>query len=254
MDFVTYNVNSITTRLERVRQLLAETNPDVALLQETKVAEFPSLGFADLPYRVLDHSGGRWAGVAMLVRKDHDISDVVTGLAGEPAEDEARWIEATVDGIRVASVYVPNGRQVDSDTYVEKLVFLDAMVVWTRETNGPTVVAGDMNVCPTDADPAKGGVDADSALTLVQFLQSQPKLVPRGLMTILAADADPGASYQSMAQLFTHLASEIDRGRRAQWDTLSMGMTGDLEQAIANGATHIRIGTALFGARTAAAG
>ncbi len=152
MDFVTYNVNSITTRLERVRQLLAETNPDVALLQETKVAEFPSLGFADLPYRVLDHSGGRWAGVAMLVRKDHDISEVVTGLAGEPAEDEARWIEAKVDGIRVASVYVPNGRQVDSDTYVEKLVFLDAMVVWTRETNGPTVVAGDMNVCPTDAD------------------------------------------------------------------------------------------------------
>ena len=63
MEFVTYNVNSISTRLERLHALLAETNPDVALLQETKVTEFPALGFADLPYRVFDHSGGRWAGV-----------------------------------------------------------------------------------------------------------------------------------------------------------------------------------------------
>lgn len=152
MEFVTYNVNSITTRLERVRALLEETEPDVALLQETKVTEFPSLAFADLPYRVLEHSGGRWAGVAMLVREGHEISDVTLGLPGEPAEDEARWIEASVDGIRVASVYVPNGRQVDSDTYVEKLAFLDAMLAWARDTTGPAVVAGDMNVCPTDAD------------------------------------------------------------------------------------------------------
>jgi exodeoxyribonuclease-3 len=152
MEFVTYNVNSITTRIERVRALLEETNPDVALLQETKVSEFPALGFAELPYQVLDHSGGRWAGVAMLVREDHEISDVVVGLAGQPAQGEARWIEADVDGMRVASVYVPNGRQVGSDTYFEKLGFLDAMVAWAGGVDGPAVVAGDMNVCPTDAD------------------------------------------------------------------------------------------------------
>jgi exodeoxyribonuclease-3 len=152
MEFVTYNVNSITTRLERVHALLAEMNPDVALLQETKVTEFPALGFADLPYRVFDHSGGRWAGVAMLVREDHEVAEVKLGLPGEPTEGEARWVEASVDGVRVASVYVPNGRQVDSDTYVEKLEFLDAMVAWAHKTTGPAVVAGDMNVCPTDAD------------------------------------------------------------------------------------------------------
>ena len=152
MEFVTYNVNSITTRLERVRALLEDTEPDVALLQETKVTEFPKLGFADLPYRMFDHSGGRWAGVAMLVREDHEISDVAIGLPGEPSKHEARWIEASVGGIRVASVYVPNGRQVGSDTYVEKLAFLDAMVEWAGQVNGPAVVAGDMNVCPADVD------------------------------------------------------------------------------------------------------
>lgn len=158
VEFVTYNVNSITTRLDRVCALLDETNPDVALLQETKVSEFPKLGFAHLPYQVLDHSGGRWAGVAILVREDHVVADVSIGLPGEPADDEARWIEATVDGVRVASVYVPNGRQVGSDTYVQKLDFLDAMVAWAADSNGPTLVAGDMNVCPADIDawdPAK---------------------------------------------------------------------------------------------------
>lgn len=152
MEFVTYNVNSITTRLERVRALLEEHQPDVALLQETKVAQFPTLAFADLPYQVLEHSGGRWAGVAMLVRDGHEVSEVSQGLLGEPAINEARWIEAIVDGFRIASVYVPNGRQVDSDTYFEKLDFLDAMVRWAESFDGPGVVAGDMNVCPTDFD------------------------------------------------------------------------------------------------------
>ena len=152
MEFVTYNVNSITTRLERVRALLEEHQPDVALLQETKVTEFPRLGFADLPYQVIEHSGGRWAGVAMLIRDGRDVSQVSNGLPGEPASNEARWVEAVVDGIRVAAVYVPNGRRVDSETYLEKLVFLDAMVEWANSFEGPGVVAGDMNVCPTDFD------------------------------------------------------------------------------------------------------
>jgi exodeoxyribonuclease-3 len=157
MECVTYNVNSITTRLERVRALLEDTRPDIALLQETKVSEFPALGLADVPYRVFDHSGGRWAGVALLVRDDHEVSDAVLGLPGQPSKDEARWIEATVDGIRVASVYVPNGRQVDSETYFEKLEFLDAMVAWAEAQPGPALVAGDMNVCPTDRDAWDAG-------------------------------------------------------------------------------------------------
>lgn len=152
MDFVTYNVNSITTRLERVRALLIDHEPDVVLLQETKVKEFPGLGVADLPYQVIDNSGGRWAGVALMVRNGLIVESVGEGLAGAPNQDEARWIEAVVDGVTIASVYVPNGRTVDSDTYLEKLAFLDAMGEWAQRQQGPAVVAGDMNVCPTDLD------------------------------------------------------------------------------------------------------
>ena len=100
-----------------------------------------------------------------------------------------------------------------------------------------------------DADPAKGGVSPQQAPGLLQYLCTLPQVVPRGLMTILATDSDPRASYESMAQLFTSLAQQLDPQALPHWDTLSMGMTGDLEQAVAAGATHIRIGTALFGAR-----
>lgn len=100
-----------------------------------------------------------------------------------------------------------------------------------------------------DQDSAKGGATIEAVPALLDLLDELPRLLPRGLMTILATDSDPGASYQSMAQLFADLEPQLSSSARAHWDTLSMGMTGDLEQAIAHGATHIRIGTALFGAR-----
>lgn len=74
------------------------------------------------------------------------------GLAGEPDPSQARWVEAVVGGIRFVSVYVPNGRAVGTDTFKEKLEFLDAMSVRAAEIDDPAVIAGDMNVCPTDLD------------------------------------------------------------------------------------------------------
>lgn len=100
-----------------------------------------------------------------------------------------------------------------------------------------------------DDDPAKGGVSPADAQDLLAGIADLPRLRPRGLMTILAQDTDPGAGYQSMAQLLAQLRPQLDIQQQPQWDTLSMGMTADLEQAIAAGSTHIRIGTALFGAR-----
>ena len=101
-----------------------------------------------------------------------------------------------------------------------------------------------------DDDPAKGGVSADQAPALLEFIATQPNLRLRGLMTILASGGDARASYESVAQLAASLAQRLDTRQRADWDVLSMGMTADMEHAIAAGATHIRIGTALFGART----
>lgn len=153
MKLVTWNVNSLKMRLPRVLELLEQHSPDVVMLQETKCAPeaFPATELEAAGYRAVHHSGGRWAGVALLAREE--LGDVSAGLPGEPAVDEARWIEATVAGVRVVSVYVPNGREPDTPTYADKLRFLDAMAARIAELSSePLVVAGDFNVCPADLD------------------------------------------------------------------------------------------------------
>lgn len=157
MRLVTWNVNSIKQRLPRVREFVAEHAPDVLCLQETKTdaAAFPHDELAAAGYRAADHSGGRWAGVAILAREPLALGDPTCGLPGEPAQGECRWVEATVGDVRVVSVYVPNGRVVDSEWYAQKLEFLAAAaerVAAIRASGVPLVVAGDMNVAPADLD------------------------------------------------------------------------------------------------------
>jgi exodeoxyribonuclease-3 len=149
MKLVTWNVNSLGVRMPRVLELLALHQPDIALLQETKTNPdaFPEAELRAAGYHAAHHSAGRWAGVALLAREP--LTDVCAGLAGEPAVDEARWIEATAHGLRLASVYVPNGRAIDNPEYPKKLAFLDAV----RARIGTLdVLAGDFNVCPADLD------------------------------------------------------------------------------------------------------
>lgn len=155
MRFVTYNVNSLNARLPRLLALIDEHQPDILCVQETKTApdKFPHLELQAAGYVAADNSGGRWAGVAVLARTELGIDEVVTGLPDQPNPQEARWVEATIDGIRVVSVYVPNGRQVGSETFFEKLEFFDRMADRAEKiARGPVFMAGDMNVCPTDLD------------------------------------------------------------------------------------------------------
>jgi exodeoxyribonuclease-3 len=155
MRIVTYNVNSLTARLPRLLQLLAEHRPDIVCLQETKVSPeaFPEEALAEAGYLAGHHSGGRWEGVAILARDALGVGDVQCGLPAEPDPDQARWVEATVGGIRVVSAYVPNGRAIGTPTFAAKLAFLDAMAHRAADlAGGPAVIAGDMNVCPTDRD------------------------------------------------------------------------------------------------------
>ena len=122
-------------------------------MQETKCEPdaFPVLELEAAGYRAVHHSSGRWAGVALLARAE--LGELCTGLAGEPARHEARWLEASVDGLRAVSVSVPGGGSPDSPFYEDKLRFLDAMTERVAElSSGPLVVAGDFNVCPTDLD------------------------------------------------------------------------------------------------------
>lgn len=155
MRIITYNVNSLKARLPRLMAVLDEHDPDIVCVQETKSSSeaFPHDELRTAGYTAADYSGGRWEGVAVLARSRFDITPIRTGLPGETNPDQARWVEADVDGIRVVSVYVPNGRALGTETFAEKLVFLEAMAQRARElADRPALVAGDMNVCLTDAD------------------------------------------------------------------------------------------------------
>jgi len=155
LRLVTWNVNSLAARMPRVLEFLQKFEPDIALLQETKCADdaFPEDELGSAGYHSVHHSAGRWAGVAILARTEP--ADVTSGLPGELRADEARWIEATVDGVRVASTYVTNGRAVGTEWFDEKLAFLDAMatrVEQLRDGPAPLIVGGDFNVTRDDRD------------------------------------------------------------------------------------------------------
>jgi exodeoxyribonuclease-3 len=147
----TWNVNSLNVRLPRLLQFLGEHAPDVVCLQETKSEPdaFPAAELLDAGYVAHHHSGGRWAGVAILAREELGLAAVTCGLPGERVPDEARWCEATVGGLRVASTYVTNGREVDSQWFDEKLAFLDAIRDRAPHLDA---ILGDFNVAPSDLD------------------------------------------------------------------------------------------------------
>ena len=151
MKLATWNVNSLKARLPRVLELLDKHAPDVLCLQETKCEReaFPHEALAAAGYHAVEHSAGRWAGVAVAARRDLALEDATRGLSGEAAPDEARWVAARVDGLHVASAYVPNGRAVDSAEFPRKLAFLEAMRAAAPALD---VLGGDLNVTRADLD------------------------------------------------------------------------------------------------------
>ena len=157
MRVATWNVNSVKQRVPRLLPWLDERQPDVLCLQETKLSDdaFTELLGAELGergYEVALYGEPRWNGVAILSRAG--LSDVERGVAGAPGfpEPEARAVAATCGGIRVHSVYVPNGRVPDSDHYRYKLAWLAALEQVVRAGPDAAIVSGDMNVAPADED------------------------------------------------------------------------------------------------------
>jgi exodeoxyribonuclease III len=153
----TWNVNSVKQRVPRLLPWLDQRRPDVVCLQETKLSDaaFEKLLGEELAgrgYAVALHGEGQWNGVAILSKVGLD--DVVAGIAGGPGfpGQEARAVAATCDGVRVYSVYVPNGRVPDSDHYRYKLAWLGALRDLVAAGPEAAVVCGDMNIAPTDAD------------------------------------------------------------------------------------------------------
>jgi exodeoxyribonuclease-3 len=175
MRIATWNVNSLKARQEKVEQWLARAAPDVLLIQETKLTDTdaPVMAFAMAGYELLHHGEGRWNGVGLLARQGLGIDDVVTNFGDGPVRDsgpgaakdigeedfnpfdEARMVSARVDGIRMISVYAPNGRVVGSPFFAGKLAWFERLSRWLDEALDPAeplIIGGDFNIAPTDDD------------------------------------------------------------------------------------------------------
>jgi len=155
MRIASWNVNSLKARLSRVEEWVEYARPDVLCMQETKLtdAAFPAGAFATLGYEVAHHGDGRWNGVAVASRVG--LTDVRAGFGDGVDEQGCRMLAATCGGVRVHSVYVPNGRSVDSEHYVAKLAWLEelrAHLERTVDPGAPAAVCGDFNVAPDDRD------------------------------------------------------------------------------------------------------
>lgn len=156
MLIATWNVNSLKARLPRVEEWVATVQPDVLCLQETKLsdAQFPALTFSALGYESVHHGQGQWNGVAILSRVG--LEDALAGFddGGSPDPD-ARLLWATCGGVRIASVYVPNGREVGHDHFHYKLAWLGRLRAHLDAHHDPSealAVCGDWNIAPDDRD------------------------------------------------------------------------------------------------------
>jgi exodeoxyribonuclease III len=155
MKIATWNVNSAKARLPNILAWLDEAKPDVVCLQEIKCvdADFPALEIRGRGYHIETMGQRSYNGVALLSHEP--LSDVRRGLPGDDADTQARYIEATVAGVRIASIYLPNGNPVGTDKYDYKLAWMRRLVARVRDlldSEMPCVLAGDYNVAPSDDD------------------------------------------------------------------------------------------------------
>jgi exodeoxyribonuclease-3 len=168
VKLATWNVNSVRMRLDRLTAFLGREQPDICCLQELKVvdADFPVLEVEALGYRCTVHGQKTYNGVAILSRSEP--AEVQAGLADGTDDPEARFLAATVDGVRVACVYVPNGKTVGSEKWTYKLAWLERLRSWldrAASREAPLVLCGDFNVAPEDRDVARPEEWRDSVLT-----------------------------------------------------------------------------------------
>ncbi|HEX8674184.1 MAG TPA: exodeoxyribonuclease III [Longimicrobium sp.] len=184
MKIATYNVNGINARLPILLRWLEEMKPDVACLQELKAPQekIPEEAIRAAGYGAAWHGQKGWNGVAILVRGG-EPEDVRRGLAGEPEDEQSRYIEATVRGIRIGCLYLPNGNPRPGPKFDYKLRWLDRLAKRAAELlddGGPAVLAGDYNVIPTDLDAYKPERWVEDALFQPEVREAFRLLVEAG--------------------------------------------------------------------------
>ncbi len=204
MRIATWNVNSIKQRLDCATAWLAERNPDVVCLQETKCVDdaFPREAFEGLGYNVAIHGQKGFNGVAILSKAPFD--EVTARLPGDNGDEQARFLEAVISTqagvVRVASIYLPNGNPPETDKYSYKIKWMDRLIDYARERialEEPLVMAGDYNVIPTVADARNPAAWVGDALFLPPTRGRFRSLVNLGLTDAVRAAATATSSTHS---------------------------------------------------------
>ncbi len=198
MRITTWNVNSVRQRLEHLLAVLREEAPDVLCLQELKCQDdaFPRAEVEAAGYRVETHGQKGFNGVAILSREP--LEDVRRGLPGDPADEQARYIEGVAAGVRVASIYLPNGNPAPGPKYEYKLAWFDRLIAHAGtllDREEPLVLAGDYNVIPEERDVANPDAWRGDALFLPESRAKLRELEFLGLTDAVRACDDSGALY-----------------------------------------------------------
>ena len=184
IKIATYNVNGINARLPILLRWLAETEPDVVCLQELKAPQekFPEALIRDSGYDVIWHGQKSWNGVAILSRVGEPL-ELRRVLPGDPEDAHSRYIEAAINGILVACLYLPNGNPYPGPKFDYKLRWLERLKIHAKDllaTGAPVVLAGDFNVIPTDLDVYKPERWIDDALFRPEVKAAYKDLLTQG--------------------------------------------------------------------------
>jgi exodeoxyribonuclease-3 len=184
MKVATYNVNGINGRLPVLLRWLAETAPDVVCLQELKAPDekFPAKAIEEAGYGAIWHGQKSWNGVAILARGCTPV-ETRRDLPGDPADTQSRYIEAAVNGILFAGLYVPNGNPRPGPKFDYKLAWYDRLHAHAADlmaSGMPVVLAGDFNVMPTERDVYKPERWRDDALFAPEVRAAFARLLDQG--------------------------------------------------------------------------
>lgn len=194
MKIATWNVNSIKARIDHVTGWLTEHRPDVLMIQELKGEAFPHEAFAGIGYNAAAVTQKTYNGVATL--SPHAIETLCDRLPGDDSDDQARYLETRIAGLRFINIYLPNGNPVESEKYPYKLRWMARLrdrIAALRAAGDPFVLAGDFNVIPEPADCHDPAAWADDALYRLETRRAYRSLVNLGLSdSFRAFHAAPG--------------------------------------------------------------
>lgn len=185
MKIATYNVNGVNGRLPVLIRWLNETLPDIVCLQELKAPQekFPESAIQDAGYNAIWHGQKSWNGVAILVRKGQPGADILRALPGDPDDSHSRYIQASVNGILIGCLYLPNGNPAPGPKFDYKLRWFERLATHSAEllaSGVPVLLAGDFNVMPTELDVYKPERWVDDALFRPETREAFKKLVAQG--------------------------------------------------------------------------